>query len=61
VEGLHCLAAPIFGADGHAIASVWVTGPSHRLSEDRMQELCCRVVEAGQRISETLHPDRIFQ
>jgi IclR family acetate operon transcriptional repressor len=61
VEGLHCLAAPIFGADGHAIASVWVTGPSHRLSEDRMQELCGRVVEAGQRISETLHPDRIFQ
>ena len=31
VEGCHCLAVPVFGADGLPVAGVWFTGPSNRL------------------------------
>jgi len=47
LEGHHCLAAPIFDAEGHAIASLWITGPSQRLSEERMLKLAAVVKKAG--------------
>jgi len=30
-EGIHCVAAPIFGPRGEAIATIWVSAPSRRL------------------------------
>lgn len=48
LEGHHCLGAPIFDAEGRAIASLWITGPSQRLSEDRMMKLVPVVKKAGQ-------------
>jgi DNA-binding IclR family transcriptional regulator len=47
LEGHHCLAAPIFNTEGHAIASLWITGPSQRLSEERMAKLAAVVKQAG--------------
>lgn len=47
LEGHHCLAAPIFDAEGNAIASLWITGPSQRLSEERMLKLATVVKKAG--------------
>ncbi|WP_395730336.1 IclR family transcriptional regulator [Prosthecobacter sp.] len=47
LEGHHCLAAPIFDAEGNAIASLWITGPSQRLSEERMLKLAAVVKKAG--------------
>ena len=47
LEGHHCLAAPIFDAAGNAMASLWITGPSQRLSEDRMAKLAAVVKKAG--------------
>jgi len=47
LEGHHCLAAPIFDTEGNAIASLWITGPSQRLSEDRMLKLAPVVKKAG--------------
>ena len=39
LEGLHCLGGPIFDSSGSAIASLWVTGISQRLTEERIEEL----------------------
>jgi DNA-binding IclR family transcriptional regulator len=47
LEGHHCLGAPILDADGNAIASLWITGPSQRLSEERMVKLAPVAKKAG--------------
>lgn len=47
LEGHHCLAAPILDADGNSMASLWITGPSQRLSEERMAKLTAVVKQAG--------------
>ena len=51
LEGHHCLGAPILNADGVAVASLWITGPSQRLSEVRMQSLAPIIKEAGRKAS----------
>jgi DNA-binding IclR family transcriptional regulator len=56
LEGHHCLGAPIFDADGNAIASLWITGPSQRLSEERMLKLAPVVKKAGQMVTMALNP-----
>jgi len=56
LEGHHCLGAPILDADGDAIASLWITGPSQRLSEERMVKLAATVKKAGQMVTEALNP-----
>ncbi len=47
LEGHHCLGAPIFDDEGNAMASLWITGPSQRLSEERMVKLASVVKKAG--------------
>jgi IclR family acetate operon transcriptional repressor len=39
IEGLHCVAAPVFNADGNVIASIWITGLKFRLNKERLHEL----------------------
>lgn len=39
IPGARAVAAPVLDADGHAIASVNVTGPSHRLTEEQGAEV----------------------
>lgn len=56
LEGHNCLAAPIFDAEGHAIASLWITGPSQRLSEERMLKLAPVVKQAGHMATAALNP-----
>jgi DNA-binding IclR family transcriptional regulator len=55
LEGHHCLGAPILDADGNAIASLWITGPSQRLSEERMVKLAPVVKKAGAMVTTVLH------
>lgn len=47
LEGHHCLGAPILDGEGNAIASLWITGPSQRLSEERMIKLAPLVKKAA--------------
>lgn len=51
LEGHHCLGAPILDAEGNALASLWITGPSQRLSEERMIKLA-PVVKKAARLAE---------
>lgn len=56
LEGHNCLGAPILDVDGHAVASLWITGPSQRLSEERMVKLAPTVIKAGHMVTEALNP-----
>jgi DNA-binding IclR family transcriptional regulator len=56
MEGHHCLGAPILDAEGHASASLWITGPSQRLSEERMTKLAPLVKKAGAMVTAALNP-----
>lgn len=56
LEGHHCLGAAILDADGVATASLWITGPSQRLSEARMLSLTSTVKAAAQMVTDALNP-----
>lgn len=55
LEGHYCLGAPILDAEGNAIASLWITGPSQRLSEERMVKLAPVIKKAGAMVTAVLH------
>ncbi len=59
LEGHHCLGAPIFDAEGKAIASLWITGPSQRLSSERMAELAPVAKKAGEMASSALRGSQL--
>ncbi len=56
LEGHNCLGAPIFDAEERAIASLWLTGPSQHLSEERMSKLIPTVKKAGEMVTAALNP-----
>jgi IclR family acetate operon transcriptional repressor len=53
-EGLHAVAAPIFNHESTVIACVSVSGPSYRLSRERVQEISPQVRQAAERISQEM-------
>jgi len=58
--GLACVAAPVFGTSGEAVAALSVSGPVFRMDEERMlNELVPMVTGAAERLSSDLgfaHP-----
>ncbi len=54
LEGVHCVAAPVFDRQGNPLAAVTVTGPGSRMPLERLPEFGVKVKEYAQRISETL-------
>ncbi len=50
-EGLHAISAPIFNYEGRVIASLSVSGPAYRLTQERIREIAPKVVETALRIS----------
>ncbi len=57
VEGCHCLAAPVLDKKGHPLAAVWITGPSSRLTLERLHANAPTVREAASRIAHALTSD----
>ncbi|HZP72040.1 MAG TPA: IclR family transcriptional regulator [Gaiellaceae bacterium] len=53
-RGLSALAAPIFAADGVAVAALSISGPSIRLTSDRIAELAPALLEQARLVSERL-------
>ena len=53
-RGLAALAAPVFGPDGVAVAALSISGPTIRLTRDRIAELAPALVEQAQSLSERL-------
>ncbi|MGR3759524.1 HTH-type transcriptional regulator BhcR [Roseobacteraceae bacterium NS-SX3] len=52
--GMRCVAAPVIGMHGEAVAGISVSGPSHRLPEARISEIGALVQGAATRLSEGL-------
>jgi len=50
-DGIHCIAAPIFGIDREVVGAIWVSGPAKRLPKSRFQELGTKTIAAGNRIT----------
>lgn len=53
-EGLSAVAAPIIDHEGHVISVISVSGPSFRLTEERLVELAEMTCEAAQAVSRQL-------
>jgi DNA-binding IclR family transcriptional regulator len=53
-HGLAALAAPVFGADGIAVAALSISGPTIRLTRARIAELAPALLEQAQLVSERL-------
>lgn len=51
MEGLRCLGAPVFDAEGRVCASVWITAPAPRLDAAAEQRHAPLVIAAGRQIS----------
>lgn len=54
LEGCHCVAAPVLDPHAYPLASIWVSGPSHRLTEAMFPEVGKLVVEHVARVSQRL-------
>jgi IclR family acetate operon transcriptional repressor len=59
-RGLSALAAPIFGADGDVVAALSISGPTIRLSRERIAELAPELMEQARAVSALLgnHDDQ---
>ncbi|MCC5956774.1 MAG: IclR family transcriptional regulator [Natronohydrobacter sp.] len=51
-EGMRCIAAPIFDAQGRAVAGLSISGPVFRLSLERAEEVGAMVKRAAQGVTE---------
>jgi len=54
LSGVRCIGAPIFNQAGKIAASVWMSGPAERLTDESLEENSRRVVECANEISEKL-------
>ena len=52
--GMRCVAAPILNTYGEAIAGISVSGPTSRMSEDRIEEIAALVCAAAKEVSRGL-------
>jgi len=49
IEGHHCAGTAVFDREGRPVASLWITGPSSRLTETIIRDAAGLLVEAGKR------------
>ena len=54
VDGVNCVAAPIFDAHSYPVAVIWITGPAHRVLESEFDALGKKVLAGASKISERL-------
>lgn len=49
--GLYCIGAPILNNEGHAVASISISGPTARMKKDDVEIKISKLVKAAKRIS----------
>ncbi len=54
IEGMHCVAAPVFNRHGYPVAAIWITGPSHRIKESDVAQIAGEVKKTALSISQSL-------
>ncbi|KAB7707853.1 helix-turn-helix domain-containing protein [Bacillus aerolatus] len=53
-NGIRCIAAPVFDHAGNVAAAVSISGPTLRMSDERLEVLSERMIQAGQMISKRI-------
>ena len=53
-EGLHAIAVPVFDGDGRCLAALSVSGPSYRMTLERLPQLAEQAQQAAAEITELL-------
>ena len=51
MQGVNCLAAPVFNSFGEIAAALWTSGPSGRLTRESFPDMAVRIIEAADAIS----------
>jgi DNA-binding IclR family transcriptional regulator len=54
VEGIRCIAAPVFGHSGHVLGALCILGPKSRMTHQRLRELRVPLLEVARALSERL-------
>lgn len=54
IEGMICIAAPIFNYKGYPFAAIWISGPSFRIRENDFHRIGIKVKNYAERISRNL-------
>lgn len=54
MEGVHCVAAPVFNQFGRVVAALWTSGPSGRLTQEMLPSAGKEIVRAAQAVSANL-------
>jgi DNA-binding IclR family transcriptional regulator len=54
IEGIHCVAAPVFALEGEMAAAICVSGPAARIPARSFSALGKQVIEAADRITDRL-------
>lgn len=52
--GMRCIAAPVYNVFGEAVAGISVSGPTSRITEDRIEALAEPVMEAAERLTRAI-------
>jgi IclR family acetate operon transcriptional repressor len=57
-DGVRCVAVPVRGGSGQVIASLSISGPATRLSDEQMHDLVDDIVDCGEKLSRRLGHNR---
>ncbi len=52
--GMRCIAAPVFNVYGEAVAGISVSGPTARITDDRIDALARDVMESAERLTKAI-------
>ncbi|WP_415184901.1 HTH-type transcriptional regulator BhcR [Phaeovulum sp.] len=55
--GMRCIAAPILNYQGEAVAGISISGPSHRVTPEKVAQIGALVRAAGEEVSRSLGAD----
>jgi DNA-binding IclR family transcriptional regulator len=54
LSGVRCIGAPVFNLAGKIAASIWISGPAERLSDESIEEFSSEVVACAREISDKM-------
>lgn len=57
MEEMHCISAPILDRFGYPMGVVWITGPSSRISDEKIPELITQVKDCAKQVTTELQKE----